>query len=417
MLKSEPNVLIEKEYADVNVCAGHYQKALNIYDSLLNQNYDYNTDLSRAEAYFYMRDSVNALQAFQSLERTHPDDYFVNLYLGDSYLRMGEYDKAKSVYERMQDSLKLDSTQNATVAMRYGWMPVTGVSGFFSYFPTYALLTPSASYYSDNIGIKNNTQGLRLDLGITTFLSVGVEDYRTTLASSFASVNSNTFRWDITLRLTNLLMFGINFGNTYYNLNNYSQPNVEIFARTEELNHYLIYGTYNRLDASQVIYSQYLVAVRLNADVYRIGGYYQFNSGIKASIDLTDLNFSDGNTGYTAFLRLGKYFYPDFFLGYAYANSGFRYTSSLYFSPISYSSHNIFADWDIIKDSTTTVTIGGLIGFPVNTTFILRQGYITGTFRVFDRLTIQGRIVGGSSLQNYVGYSSFYANLTAYWSL
>ncbi len=416
LANSAQNNAIEKEYADANVCAGHYQKAIDIYTSLLNQGYDFNIDYSRATTYYAMGDSVNSLANFQRLVKDNPDNFNVNMYLGDSYFRMHEYNKARDVYDNMQEKMKLDSSQTAMVNQRYSWMPVTGFRGILGAFPTYTLLTPYASYYADNIGIKNSIQGLRIDLGITSFISVGAEAFRTTLSSNLVMINTNTVRWDLTFRLTDALLFGVNFGNTYYN-NSFSQPVADVYARNEVPNQYAIYGTYSRLDASQLVYSPYLIGVRINANTFRAGGYYQLKSGLKTSVDYSYLSFSDGNLGYTLAFRIGKYFYPDFLFGYEYYGSGFQKTSFLYFSPQSYSSHNITADWDIIKDTTATVTIGGLIGFVSNSTFILRQAYGLATFRIADRFTLQGRISGGSSFQNYVGYSSWTVGLTAYWAL
>ncbi len=416
LANSAENTIIEKEYADVNVCAGHYQKSIDIYTDLLNKNYDFNTDYSRATAYFAMGDSINALSNFERLVKSNPDDFNSNIYLGDSYVRMHEYSKARDVYDRMEDKMKLDSAQTAMVEQRYTWLPVTGFRGMLASFPTYALITPYASYYADNLGIKNNIQGLRIDLGLTSFLSVGAEGFRTTLASNVTQVNTSTIRWALTFRLAEAVLFGVNFGNTYYNTS-YTQPVAEIYARTEEANHYSLYGSFSKLDASQIIYSPYLIGVRIDANAFRAGGYYQLKSGLKTSIDYSYMSFSDGNQGFTFAFRLGKYFYPDFMLGYEYYGSGWKNTSFFYFSPQNYSSHNITADWDIVRDSSITVTIGGLIGFIANSNYILRQGYGMVSYRVVDRLTLQGRIVGGSSFQNIVGYSSFTVGLTAYWSL
>jgi hypothetical protein len=333
---------------------------------------------------------------------------------------MHEYKKARYVYENMEDSLKLDSTQTAMVQMRYKWLPVTGFTSFFNSFPTYALITPRASFYADNIGTRSYTEGLRLDLGVTSFLTVGVEGFRTDLSSNSLQVISNTFRWDFTMRLAERIIFGLDFGDNYYNYSytaNYTQPIVEIFLRTEDPNHYLAYGDYLRTDASQVIPSAYTIINRLWADLTKAGGYYQFNSGLKFSVDGTYLSFSDGNTGYNLALKLGKYFYPDFMLGFEYYTAAFNHTTLNYFSPTSYSTDNIFADWDIIKDTTITVTIGGLLGFVSNSSYILRQGYASATWKVFDRLTLTGIIAGGSSFLNVTGYSSFSGYFAAYWTL
>ncbi|MGA7719970.1 MAG: tetratricopeptide repeat protein [Ignavibacteriaceae bacterium] len=421
MSKSEPNILIEKEYADVNVCAHNYQKAIDTYNNILSQGYDYNVDLSKAETYFAMGDSVNSLQAFQALASSHPDDFTAHLYLGDSYLKMHQYRRAREVYDNMEDSLKLDSTQTSMVEMRYNWIPPTGFRSFISSFPVYAQLTPSFSVYSDNLGIKNYTEGLRLDLGVTSFFTIGAEGFLTDLRYNSLSVISTTYRWDLTLRLSEKVIFGLDFGNTYYNYyqsTSYVEPVAEIVLRTDDSSHYSLYADFLRTDASQVNYSSYFITYRSMADLLRLGGYYQFSSGIKFSVDYSYFYyFIDDNNGYNLALKLGKYFYPDFILGYEYYGSAYKFTSSYYFSPTSSSINSIFADWDIIKESTLSVTVGGLIGFVSNSSYLLRQGYIMATWRALDRLTFTGRLAGGSSFQNVVGYSSFGAIVAAYWTL
>ncbi len=413
---SPPNPLIEKEFADVNVCAGNYQKAVDIYTDLLKNNYDFNIDYTRATTYYAMGDSIEALSSFKRLADKQPDNFYVSLYLGDSYVRMKEYDEARDVYDRMEKQMKLDSLQISMVKQRYKWLPVTGFRGMLSSFPTYTLITPYGSYYSDNLGIKNNIEGLRVDLGLTTFLSIGAEAFRTNLTSDTSNINANTIRFGLTFRLFASTTFGVNFGNTYY-LNSINRPITDIFFRSEETNHYSIYGNYSRMDASQIIYAPYLISTRLSANLFRAGGYYQTQSGIKFSADYSNFGFQDGNDGYALSLRLGKYFSKDFILGYEFYNSGFRTQTTHYFSPLTYSSNNVWADWEIYHKSNSTVTIGGLIGFVENSNYILRQAYLNASILVINRLTIQGRISGGSSFQNVVGYSSFAASITAYWAL
>ncbi len=414
--KSQPNDLIEKEFADVNVCAKNYRKAINLYTDVLNHGYKFNVDLARAEVYYYMGDTVKSLSEFQRLVKSHPDNFTANLYLGDSYVRMHEYSKARDVYDNMEYNLSLDSTQSAMVEQRYQWLPVTGINAIMATFPSYALITPYGSYYTDNLGIDEYVEGLRLDLGITSFLSIGAEGFRTSLASDFAKVYANTLRWDVTLKLAQTVKFGVNYGNMHFD-NGYSEPVADVLLRAEQPDHYYFAATYSKLDASQVIYSPSLIGIRLHADLFNIGGYYQFKSGLRTGANFTTFNFSDGNQGYNLYLKIGKYFYPNFILGYEYNNLGFKRNSSLYYSPISYSSHNIWADWDVVKDSSLSFTIGGLIGFVANSSYILRQAHADVMYKVVNRLSLQGSIIGGSSFFNYAGYSSLSVRLAAYWSL
>jgi tetratricopeptide (TPR) repeat protein len=419
MSKTPPNVLITREYADVNVCAHNYQKAINIYTDLLNKNYDYDIDVQRAKVYYYMGDTTDALAAFQRLAKDKPDDFTVNLYLGDTYSRMHEYSEANDVYDRIEDKLNPDSTQLAMIELRRGWMPPTGLRGFFSSFPNYTLLTPYASYYSDNAGVTNNTQGIRIDLGVNGFLSAGVEGFRTTLASNTAQLTSNSIRWNLTFRLASNLTSGVGWGSTDYGYN-VKREIANAFIRMDERNKYSASFSYSKLDASQIIFSGSLINYRLAADLLQLAGSYKFSSGILMSGFYSRYSLADGNIGNSYNFRLGKYFYPDFIMGYEYDAASFAKSSSLYFSPSSYSANSLWAEWDLIKDSTNSLTIGGLIGQVSNSTIIQRQLYTNATFRIFNAFTLQGRVVGGNTYQGttgYTTYSSLSVYLTAYWSL
>ncbi len=406
------NPLIEKEYADANACAGHYRKAIDIYSKLLKQGYNFNIDYARATVYMSAGDSVEALNSFMRLAKENPRDFNANLYLGDSYFRMREYGKAKSVYDSIKAGIKLDSAQTAALNMRYSWLPVAYVSPFFSY----AMLTPYGSYYSDNLGIKNNIQGLRVDLGITNFMTLGIEGFRSDLSADTARLNSKSVRLHLIFRFWNNLVLGANYGRTYYRAG-ISESIGGAFLRYESENKYSLYGTFTRSDASQILYSPFLIGLRINSDVYGLGGYYRTKSGVKFSADAGYLNLSDGNSGYNLALRLGYYFTPELIAGYELYNSGWNKTTHIYYSPSEFTSNNIFADWDMVSGSSLTFTVGGLIGIIENSSSILRQAYASAAWRVVGGLTVQGRISGGGSFQNVIGYRAFGASLAVYWNL
>lgn len=417
--KAPPNILIRKEYADVNVCAKNYEKAVGIYDDILSKGDNPDVELQRAKVYYYMGDTVNSLSAFQKLAVEKPNDFIINMYLGDSYVKMHEFGKAEDVYDDIEDNIQLDSTQSAMIEQRRTWLPVTGLASMLAGFPNYTLLTPYASYYTDNLGISSNTQGLRLDLGLNRFLSVGAEAFRTTMAGSSAKVSSNTIKWNLTFKLTSVLSAGVGFGNSNYG-NLVNRPVANAYVRAEQTDKYLFNLGYSKLDASQIIFSEPLISVRLYAKMIQFNGSYKFNSGVKVSAYYNNYKITDGNSGNSINFRIGKYFYPDFIMGYEYNASFFAITSPFYFSPTKYESHSLWGEWDLFKDSTASLTLGGMIGEVSNTNFILRQLYANGNIKLARTFTLQGRIVAGSSYQSVVGYSSYSSvavYLSAYWSL
>ena len=126
LAQTKPNIIVQREYADVNVCAKNYEKAIDIYNDLLSQKYDYDTDMMRAKTYYYMRDSIDAVSSFQRLVKNKPVDFEANLYLSDSYIMMEEYSDAADVINNMRNTLKLDSSQVALVDLRESWLPKSG---------------------------------------------------------------------------------------------------------------------------------------------------------------------------------------------------------------------------------------------------------------------------------------------------
>ncbi|MFA6025171.1 MAG: tetratricopeptide repeat protein, partial [Ignavibacteriaceae bacterium] len=134
--KTENANVYQKEFADVQSCAKNYSTAISIYDQLLNQNYDFDVALARANAYYYSGDSINALNEFKKLSTEQPENADVKILLGDSYAKNRMYSQAEEIYTALLDSTT-DSTQITILNQRLGWLPPTGLSSFFASFPNY----------------------------------------------------------------------------------------------------------------------------------------------------------------------------------------------------------------------------------------------------------------------------------------
>jgi len=413
---AQPNILITREYADANVCALHYEKAIQLYDEILNQNYDNDVAIQRAKTFYYMGDSLKALAAFEKLQKDNPKDFNVNMYLGDSYARMKDYSNARDTYNNILENMSLDSSQTAMIVQRKGWLPVTGFSGILDTFPYYALISPYASYYGDNFGFKYFTQGLRIDLGVTQFLSLGAEAFRNTLKSNTLSANYNNIRWNIGLRLTPNVTMGVGFGSSYYE-NNDTKPIANGYIRIEEPNLYSINATYSKADAALVVFSPTLVGTRQYATTYGVSANYLHSSGIRISSDISYLKLPLDNSGLNFDFRIGKYFYSELIIGYDYYSSSFSRTVAEYYSPQGFSSHSIYSDWDLFKNENATVTIGGRIGMISNSDTIIREIYGLTNLRLTNAFSIQGSLRFGSTAQNNFGYNSVSSYLSVYWSL
>lgn len=419
--KSEQNRTVLKEYADVCACAGNFTKSIGIYNDLLQQEYDPELDLARAKTYYWMGDSTQALTEFERIAPTRPDDFITNLYLGDAYMKMHKYDQAGKVYNQLMD-WQLDSSKTAMVEQRIGWLPVTGIRTLFIAFPQYVSISPDALYYGDNLGFRYNSQGLRVEMGMFPFLALGAQAYRSTLSSDYANMNINTIKYNLFLRFSKYLLTGFGYGKAYYaDYSGTKKDVIDAFATFDMPKKYYASASFGRMDAAQVLYSKSLVGYRLKADVIKLSGYVQIPSGFKLSSTYTYLKIEDGNRGANFELRLGKYFYPDLIAGYEFYSTVFGRYSSLYFSPTSsknpYSSHSLWADWDIITEDPFFATLGGRVGFIPISNYVLKEIYGLITYKIGERLIIRGRAGYSNSVNVTVGYGARSFTVSAYWAL
>ena len=418
LAQAEPNAIVQREYADVNVCAKNYKKAIGIYNNLLTQKYDYETDMMRAKTYYYMRDSIDAVSSFQRLVKEKPDNFEANLYLSDSYVMMQQYGHAADVIDNMKNNLKLDSSQVALVEQRESWLPKSGFGSVSSSLFSYATVSPYGAYYGDNLGFRLNNQGLRLDLGITSFMMLGVEGYRTGLSNDSVNQNVSNLKLNLLISLARNTSLGVGFGSSNYE-NGGQRTIANAFIKYESPGQYSAVLSFNREDAAQILYSPNLVNTREYVSLTRFNGYYVFNNNFKLSADLNYLNITDGNNGHRINLRLGKYFFTGVLIGYEYENSNYLFVTNKYYSPQNYASHSLFGDFDVYKsnNSQSRITIGGKIGLITNSSYVIRQLYSTFSWNIMQNLSLQGNLAYGSTYQTTVSYSSFAAYFGLYWNL
>lgn len=419
--KSEPNRIIMKEYADVLSCAGNFTKSIAVYNDLLQQEYDADLDLQRAKTYYWMGDSTSALAEFERIAPTRKDDFLVNLYLGDAYTKMHQYDQARAVYDNLSE-WQLDSAQTVMIEQRQGWLPVTGLRAVLSYFPQYVLISPDATYYGDNLGFRYNNQGLRIEVGLLSFLSIGAQAYRGTLSSEWANMNINSIKYNAYIRFSKYLLTGGGYGRAYYGDFSGAKRDIsDAFITFDMPKKYYGSVSFARMDAAQVLYSKSLIGLKWRADVVKFSGYVQIPSGFKLSSSYTYMKIEDGNKGANFELRLGKYFYPDLIAGYEYYSTVFGRFSNYYFSPTSkknpYSSHSLWADWDIITEDPFLATIGGRVGFIPISNYVLKEIYGQVSYKIGERFVIRGRAGYSNSVNVQIGYGARSFSLSAYWSL
>ncbi len=431
LAKTEPKLVIQKEFGDVLVCAKEYNKALNMYNEVLAVGPNYTAQLERAKVYFSMEDYPNAIHEFKNLIKQDSLDFDANLYLGDTYFKNAQVDSAEGVYTNMLENWNLDSTQVKILKQRKGWLPLTGLNAILESFPNYAAIAPLFSYYSDNVGFKFLQAGGRLDLGLTRFLSIGVSFLRTSLRANRASLDQTivdtlpnfvgdnrftTFKGHVFLRLSDNLNIGVGSGTS----------SAQGFAKSDEQDAYIryekrdtisLYLQYQNSDAVLILYSPYLIDTRQMARLYKVGGYVQSKEGIRLEGNFQYIGADDGNEGNNFYFRIGRYFYKDLIIGYEYAYDNYSRRSAYYYSPRNFESHALWVNQEVEKKERLRVTLGGKLGIIPSSSSIIMEGHIDVEYKPTDKLLISGGVRIGSTSRYTSSYRSFSGQLTAYWTV
>lgn len=411
------------EYADILFAAKYYDKAVTIYDQILEEGDDFDAELLRARAQLWTADSAAALNQFKILAAKNPESYEANLYLGEAYSKMRQYDDAKDVYEKMLEpsddpnKVQLDSTQIKIINARMGWLPAGGSIGdIFATFPSYMALNPHSTYFADNQDFSFNKVGLGMQLGLTSFMTAGIVYKRTHLQSSFLSSDLTSFKGQFVFRLSDYITTSFSFGtqrDQYGNKRNVS----DVILKAEDISKYSLVASYENNDGRVILMSPNLIGFsNYTVDMFTINGFYLASSKVKLSGYFRYASISDGNAFNNLQLRIGKKFYKDIFLGYEFGYANYKFDNPLYYSPQNYDTHSLWMEWNANKSKKVRLNLGGKIGYAPSINYILREAYGEIFYKPMPYFTLNGRIGASSSYRANSSYNTLYITLSAYWS-
>jgi tetratricopeptide (TPR) repeat protein len=419
--QAEPNLVILKEYGDVNFCAKRYNMALEIYNSVLDEEYDYDVRLERAKVFYAIGDSLKAANEFEELVEEDSLNFEANLYLGDSYAKLEKYDLAEEKYDSLL-TWDLDSTQISMVEQRRSWIPVTGLRGLVETFPNYIGFGPSASYYKDNLGFKFSNIGARLDLGVNIFLTVGVSFFRTTIMNTELSRDFTSFKGHLTFRLLENMTGGFGFG-PINSSGETIQRETELSLRYEEEDKYYIYTMLKSSDAGVLLYSADLVDIRMGAKIFTLDAkifdfkgfmfltHYQY-----VSVEENHEDYGN-NKGNDFQLRIGSKISDRWTLGYEYYLSNYRYDSDYYYSPQYFQSHSIWFDVDFSEPDVYELFLKGKIGtIPANGLMTI-EGRAEAAYEISEGIRLNANISAGSTAREDQQYSYLSGQISMYLNL
>ncbi len=423
-MDDEPSSQVYKEYAQINLAAENYDTAIDTYDKLLEEEYDDEIALARANAYLWSGDSLNALNQFLELSENDPENYDAKMGLADSYVMNQEYGDADDIYEELIDETE-DSVQVDLIKQKQDMLPMYGVtaglnSAFQFILPTNFSFIPSFSFYKDNQELMYYQYGVRAEIGMFRYFTFGGAWLRTHIHSNNSNflVNSQALT-----ELSGQLYFHpfehFSIGGSIGRLNIEGEQHKDIGtleARwfSDDL---LLRVGYRDTDARLLLFSPYLIYQRYDAYVYHLSANYRLRDTYKFLLFYQYFTISDGNAANDFRFRIGKAFRENLFFGYEYFFTDYGFTSALYYSPQEYSTHSIWIDYEYKEIENWDFIFGGQIGYAPSIDFIIGNIYADASYEVIDNLMLNGRVTYGHSYRFDSTYQFISVFLSAYWSI
>ena len=410
------------EYADAHSCAKSFDKAIDIYDRLLEREYDFDVAVLRAKNYLWRGEARKALEEFTRLTAERPADFSARLFLGETYHTLQNLPEARRIYQSLLDSTT-DLTERKMVQEKMRYLPSTGLMSALAAFPTHMAFAPPLTYYSDNQSFQMSNFGGRVELGIVRFVSFGASLVRTTVRSSLADRTLTGFKGQLFLRLSD----AFSAEGAYGTLTSPGQPKRDIYdaaLRIEKPGSLSLIAQVERADAVQILYSPYLVDLLYGATYYRFSGSYQNKAHVIFSGTYKYITISDGNMMNEVQLRIGRRFFDEAALGYEYVFTNFNHQAAyipfsnhakqIYYSPQNLESHSLWIDWSAENADDLKVDLGGRLGYIPAYKAMTREIYGDLRYRPLLYMSVSGRVTLGSTMRNDDSYNYVSFALSAY---
>ncbi len=399
-----------------------YDSAAMTYDKALALNDNEQVRLLKAKSLFWGGDSTEALQEFEKLAQEDSTNAEVKVFLGDSYLRMKEFDNARKAYDSVPDSL----WDKYSIEKRLSWLPPgvgEGGPGFFSSLWydlfSYLYLNPYIYYFNDLLDFTYGYIGVDANTGLFRWISVGA-GYRYGILSD-GNINNYFHRLMFYLHIVPTKKLRITGGigrmfGDYYNRREY-----EVIATYADSGKYSISGFFQQGDGAEILYSPYLVPYKITSQIYKLSGYYNFPTnltmrGYWAFLRALPGSLTRNNWGNDFLFRIGRHFGGNYILGYEFNYIDYQFTSTYYYSPQDYSSHSIWGEWNFYKDKQWNLKFSGKIGYVPKTTYFIWDARLDAGYKPYDNLFISGFVFFRQSQRYYLGYRSHAIGVSLQWT-
>lgn len=420
---------ISADYAFISMKTGDYKRSISLYDSLISRSPSFELEKQRGMAYLYSGDPEKSKQVFERLTNEKPSDTESQLYLGDSYANLKKYEDARRIYKRLLPS----APEEYQIEDRIGELPPE--PGTFGYFMnsftsdifSYMKITPKGFYYTDNNDFNYLTGGISAETNLNFAISVQGSYERGLIGNADRNLWIIKGAGGVNIKAGDKTSFGFSYGRL--DIKNYGeQPVIDAYFKYDNREYFTAKITYEMNDASLLLYSPYLVDNRIKAHSVHFDGRFNYEEKLKlllsyrlfiteSSVSFFDDQFQylKSNLGNYFSGKLGKSFQQGLWIGYEYSYADFKYILPIYYTPNEYSSHSIWAEWEMPKDPEWEITIGGKVGYVPLYDYILREGELSLKYKMTSnfRVGITGKI--GDNVRYNSTYKSGYLNLIAEW--
>ncbi len=103
------------EYAAIASCAKEYTFAIEYYDKVLSDKYDFRVALYRAKNYYLNHDTTKALKELENISKLNPEDDEARLILADTYALTNQLDRSETIYRELKSKKQNDSQQQELI--------------------------------------------------------------------------------------------------------------------------------------------------------------------------------------------------------------------------------------------------------------------------------------------------------------
>ena len=388
------------ELADLYAANSQFEKANQIYSDILSNQYDYEIDKLRVKNIFWSKDYYSAALEFKRLTLKMPDDIESKLYLADALLFNGEKEKARSIYYELLNQ----SPDSYILNQRLVWL---GDKKLFIGYDYSLQLIPSANYFVDNQDFVYAGQSFLSQIAITKNFMFGGAIHRGNLSSLTEGRTLYMIKGMLNLKINEMTTTKASFGQIFFNYDNKLLTG-DFSVSIDNPENFLINASYQRTDASLILYSPALVDERLYINT--AGIYFLIYPGLNfiLSSRYQILLPEDDNEGHQLSFRIGNKIWKNFSMGYEFYYYTFKNFRNLYWSPRNFSSHSLWIEWKILNTSKTYLNAGAKAGFIPDDEFILSEAFIDFNYYIVKKLSLNIYLSGGSTYRKESGgYRSF----------